>query len=42
MSASAFSLTAMVPAATLAVTQGDTVAGGLGGPELEHNSARSA
>ena len=34
MSASAFSLTAMVPAA-LAVTQGNTVAGGLRGPELE-------
>jgi len=36
MSASAFSLTAMVAAEAFAVTEGAPVAGGLRGPELDH------
>lgn len=37
MSSSAFSLTAMVPADGFAVTKGETVIGGVHGPELQHN-----
>ncbi|WP_118132666.1 GFA family protein [Oceanicella sp. SM1341] len=36
MSASAFSLTAMVPAAGFAVTRGEPVVGGVRGPTLRH------
>ncbi|WP_116133556.1 GFA family protein [Tropicimonas sp. IMCC34043] len=36
MSSSAFSLTAMVPAHSLRVVQGDPVKGGLRGPQLDH------
>lgn len=37
MSASAFSLTAMVPEAGLEVTRGETVVGGMHAPELGHH-----
>ncbi|MGA0541012.1 GFA family protein [Neotabrizicola sp. VNH66] len=37
MAASAFSLTAMVPAAAFRVSRGQTVRGGAKGPQLEHN-----
>lgn len=37
MAASAYSLTAMVPADGLEVTQGETVIGGMRAPELEHH-----
>jgi len=37
MSASAFSLTAMVPATAFAVTAGSPVRGGIKGPQLDHN-----
>jgi hypothetical protein len=36
MSASAFSLTAMVPPAAFRVTAGETVRGGIKGPQLDH------
>lgn len=37
MSSSAFTCTAMIPSQGFAVTQGQTVLGGLHGPELHHN-----
>jgi hypothetical protein len=37
MSSSAFSLTAMMPADGFAVTEGETVIGGLKGPQLHHH-----
>lgn len=37
MSSSAFSLTAMVPVESFAVVQGETVIGGLRGPQLQHH-----
>lgn len=37
MSASAFSLTALVPVAAFAVTAGSPVRGGIKGPQLDHN-----
>ena len=37
MSSSAFTCTAMIPSQGFAVTQGQTVLGGLRGPELHHN-----
>jgi hypothetical protein len=37
MSASAFSLTAMIPGEAFEVTQGHPVVGGLHGPQLDHN-----
>jgi hypothetical protein len=37
MASSAYSLTVMVPADGFAVTQGETVVGGMHGEQLEHN-----
>ncbi|AXS40324.1 GFA family protein [Breoghania sp. L-A4] len=37
MSGSAFSLTAMIPGDAFSVTKGDTVIGGLKGPQLHHH-----
>lgn len=37
MSSSAFSLTAMVPVESFAVVQGETVIGGVRGPQLRHH-----